>query len=133
MSMFGELLREKGWTLAGIIIAGIVIFLLIDFIHSIICYGISTLFNATYIAIDTARNVADIDIKTDTFAVGNYTASIASINADREGLTFIGKAYTMATWLSKQIVSLATRKELFIAIIILSLAIAVYENMVGEE
>jgi len=41
--------------------------------------------------------------------------------------------YEVVLWMFKQFVKLISSKELFLAIMILSFAIIVYENMVGEE
>jgi len=126
-------LREKGWTLAGIILVGVVLFVLFDFIYDMLCFGVASLINTTSMVVGAVPSVVNADVKTEVITVGNYTAELSTVNAEREGLTFVGRVYEVVSWMFKQFVKLISSKELFLAIMILSFAIIVYENMVGEE
>jgi len=128
----GSWLRERGWTLAGVILAGVVLFALLDFIHSTLCFGASVLVNATSTASAVATRVAQATASTEVVSVGQYRAAISTLSAEGEGLTFVSKVHSASAWLLKQLLKLVSSRELFTAILVLGFAIAVYERLVGE-
>ena len=134
MSSLSGLLRERGWTIASVILVGVVLFAVVDVLHSFLCYGVAAAINVTsYLAYTAQQLDPSIAVEAEPVAVSNYTAVVARARHSEGAVTFTDSVYGALVWFLKQLLVLLSRKELFTALLVLGFAIAVYEQLMGEE
>jgi hypothetical protein len=130
----GSLLREKGPTIATIIIVGVVVFAVIDVVMSVVGYAVASAVNATSAVSQATASQAGVPIKqTVAYSVGNYTAVATELDASGIGLSSLNRfAETALTFLGFVLRALGD-KAIFVALVALGIAIIVYEEVIEGE
>jgi hydrogenase/urease accessory protein HupE len=130
----GSLLRERGPTIATIIIVGVVVFAVIDAVMSLIGYSVASAVNATSAVSQAVASQAGVPVKqTAAYRVGNYTAVAAELDASGIGLPSLNRfTETALTFLGFVLRALGD-KAIFVALVALGIAILVYEEVIEGE
>ena len=130
----GSLLRERGPTIATIIIMGIVVFAVIDAVMSLIDYSVASAVNATSAVAQAVARQAGVPIKkTVTYSVGNYTAVATELDASSIGLPSLNRFTETALSLLGFVLRALGDKAIFVALVALGIAIFVYEEVIEGE
>lgn len=130
----GSLLREKGPTIATIIIVGVVVFAVIDTVMSVINYAVASAVNATTVASQVLASQAGVPIKrTITYSVGNYTAVATELDASGIGLPSLNRFTETALSFLGFVLRALGDKVIFVALVALGIAIFVYEEVIEGE
>jgi len=130
----GSLLRERGPTIATIIIMGIVVFAVIDAVMSLIDYSVASAVNATSAVAQAVAGQAGVPIKkTVTYSVGNYTAVATELDASSIGLPSLNRFTETALSLLGFVLKALGDKAIFVALVALGIAIFVYEEVIEGE
>ena len=130
----GSLLREKGPTIATIIIVGVVVFAVIDTVMSLIDYSVASAVNATSAVSQAVASQAGVPVKqTVAYSVGNYTAVATELDAASIGLSSLNKFTETALALLGFVLKALGDKAIFAALVALGIAIFVYEEVIEGE
>jgi hypothetical protein len=130
----GSLLREKGPTIATIIIMGVVVFAVIDTVMSLIDYSVASAVNATSVVSQAVASQAGVPVKqTVAYSVGNYTAVATELDATNIGLPSLNRFAETALSLLGFVLKALGDKAIFVALVALGIAIFVYEEVIEGE
>jgi len=127
----GSLLREKGPTIATIIIVGVVVFAVIDTVMSVVDYTVASAVNATSAVAQAVASQAGVPVEqTVAYRVGNYTAVATELDASNIGLPSLNRFAETALSLLGFVLKALGDKVIFVALVALGIAIFVYEEVI---
>jgi hypothetical protein len=126
--------RDRGPTVATLILIGLTVFAIIDAVSDALQYTLSLALNTTSALSSAAAAVAtDVPVATETVEVGGYAAVIAKPDASPLGLGSLSTFADAASSLLKTVLKVFSDRALFVALVAIGIGVWVYEEVFEEE